>query len=103
VFGCVYRRQLQAWINGCVVIITSSSREQAENTLDRVRALMRREGRRSLANVRSARSRGKRQIPALLHDRHGSIPSIVSCPSDAPPRRLAHPVDDPSQRGAPLT
>ena len=58
VFRCVYRRQLQAWIDGCVVIIVASSREQAENTLGRVRALMRREGRRSLANAQFARSRG---------------------------------------------
>jgi hypothetical protein len=57
VIWCVYRRLLQAWINGCVAIIVSSSREQAENTLERVRASMRREGRRSLANAQSARSR----------------------------------------------
>jgi hypothetical protein len=34
--------------------------------------------------------------PALLHDRHGSIPTIISCPSDAPTWRLAHAVDDSS-------
>jgi hypothetical protein len=38
---CSHRGVLQAWINGALVIIVSSSRETAERTLDLVRAWMR--------------------------------------------------------------